>query len=158
MSGGLQLEARLRLLQPNRAVGRLGQVSGPFNREQDGGWERPQLCMTDSRSYKGRSYVLRLRDGSGADHGVEITEFDLLEYRCGLWAGDLVRLTKDLPIVDHDGRPTGVHRQGEIWGVVSGSHQDPDVLWLQQPNGDWHTWDDDESVWDQFERVDESAT
>jgi hypothetical protein len=114
--------------------------------------------MTDDPQFKGRSYVLRLRSDSDEDHYVAITEFDLLEYRCGLRAGDLVRLIKDLAIVDDDDCPIGVHRQGEIWGVLSGSHQDPNVLWLQRPNGEWHTWDDDESVWDQFERAGSSAT
>ena len=114
--------------------------------------------MTAKRSHEGRSYVLRLRGDSDGDHSVAIDEIDLLEDRCGLKAGDLVRLTKDLPIVDQDGRPTGAYKRGEIWGVLSGSHQDPDVLWLQQPNGEWHTWDDDDSVWEQFERVEESTT
>ena len=115
---------------------------------------RSSSCLPE-----GRSYILRLRGRFGRDRYVPITEFDLLEYRCGLRAGDLVRLIKDIPILDQDGSPTGVrHEQGEIWGVLSGSHQDPDALWLQQPNGEWSSWDDGDSVWDQFERVEEPAT
>lgn len=64
-------------------------------------------------------------------------------YGCGLRPGDRVRLRKDLVIRDHLNRPTGeVHVKGEVWTVLPdccGLHHD---LWLEQPDGSPHTWDD----------------
>src|SRR5687768_15138282 len=76
-------------------------------------------------------------------------------YRCGLAPGDRVRLRKDLLIRDHRNRPTGVvHQQGEIWTVLPDCCSVHHDLWLQQPDGEPHTWDDDSaSVAEWFERV-----
>lgn len=83
-----------------------------------------------------------------------VTEFPIAEYRCGARAGESVRLRRELPIYDHKSQPTGaVHRVGEIWTVVRGSAEEPRVLWLHEPNGSSHTWDDDAGFWDWFERV-----
>jgi hypothetical protein len=105
-----------------------------------------------------RSYVVRLRGKFGRDRYVPITDFSLTQYRCGLKAGDSVRLTKDLEDLDSDGRPTAIHKKGEVWQVLSGSPQDPEALWLGEPAGELHSWDDDDSIWDQFERADSAAT
>lgn len=85
-----------------------------------------------------------------------IDRYDVGEYRCGLRAGDYVRLRRALVIRDWQGNPTGeVHAAGEIWRVLPGAAEDP-VVFLLQPNGKRHTWDDDESIYEWFERV-ESA-
>lgn len=68
-----------------------------------------------------------------------------------------MRLTRDFPIDDHQGNPTGVvHRAGEIWQVLPGAEEDPAVVWLRQPDGERRTWDDDESIFDYFELVKQS--
>jgi hypothetical protein len=57
------------------------------------------------------------------------------EYKCGLTAGQRVRLRKVLIVLDHLGNPTGgVHLEGEIWQVLPGLRSDP-VLWFRKPDG-----------------------
>lgn len=75
-------------------------------------------------------------------------------YKCGLVAGQRVRLKKDLVITTYDGVPTGtVHRAGEEWLVLTGIRTDP-VLWFRQPDGERCTWDDDTASVDEwFERM-----
>ncbi len=83
-----------------------------------------------------------------------ITEYDVTSYKCGLVAGDRVRVRKDIVVRDWRGKPTGkVHRAGEVWIVLRGSSDDPGVVWLRQPDGRSHTWDDKPEIWNWFERV-----
>ena len=74
-------------------------------------------------------------------------------YKCGLVAGQHVRLKKDLAITC-EGVATGrVHHAGEEWIVLTGITTDP-VLWFRRPDGERHTWDDDSmSVNEWFERL-----
>jgi hypothetical protein len=74
-------------------------------------------------------------------------------YKCGLAAGQRVRLKKDL-VITCDGVPTRrVYPAGEEWIVLPGITTDP-VLWLRRPDGEHHTWDDDSiSVNEWFERL-----
>lgn len=76
----------------------------------------------------------------------------ILRYKCGLAAGQHVRLKKDLKIRDHKGKFIGkIHPAGEEWIVLPGITSDP-VLWFRQPDGKRHTWSDDsESVEEWFE-------
>ncbi|MCD0462027.1 hypothetical protein [Roseiconus lacunae] len=75
-------------------------------------------------------------------------------YKCGLVAGQSVALRKQLVVHDHRGEPTGrIHPEGEVWGVLPGLESDP-VLWLREPDGSRHTWDDDASVHEWFTLVD----
>ena len=76
----------------------------------------------------------------------------IYQYRCGLVAGQKVRLKKDLRVATHDGTLTGeVHLAGEEWIVLVGIKTDP-VLWFLQPNGERCTWEDDaNSVREWFE-------
>ena len=78
-----------------------------------------------------------------------------MSYKCGLRPGDLIRLKKELVIRDHRDRPTGkVHHVGEVWTVTEdGCSNSPGDLWLLQADGDRHTWSDDESVFEFFEKV-----
>lgn len=78
----------------------------------------------------------------------------ITHYKCGLVAGQRVRLKKDLVITTYDGVPTGtVHRAGEEWLVLTGITTDP-VLWFRQPDGERSTWDDDTASVDEwFERM-----
>jgi hypothetical protein len=56
-------------------------------------------------------------------------------YKCGLVAGQHVRLKKDLTITC-EGVPTGsVHHAGEEWVVLTGITTDP-VLWFRRPDGE----------------------
>lgn len=78
--------------------------------------------------------------------------FEVTHYECGAVAGGEVRLLVDLAIRDHKLMPTGlVYRKGEVWKVLCGSTQDPKVVFLESPDGERHTWDDDASFWEQFE-------
>jgi hypothetical protein len=88
-----------------------------------------------------------------------ISADSVTEYKCGARAGERVRLRKDIVVRDHRGKPTGnVHRAGEIWFITKGSAVPPLDVWLRQPDGRAHTWDDDAGFWDWFERVDEIAS
>ena len=43
---------------------------------------------------------------------------------------------------DHRGRPTGKrHRRGELWTVLPDFCQEHDTIWLAEPDGSQHTWD-----------------
>ena len=83
-----------------------------------------------------------------------ITEYNVENYKCGLKAGDLIRVKHDIVVRDHNDKPTGdIHKAGEIWTVLYGAEEDPGVVWLRQPDGERHTWDDTESIFDTFEKV-----
>ena len=74
-----------------------------------------------------------------------------MEYKCGLRAGDRVRLKKDLLIKDHRNRPTGiVIPKGEIWTVLMGSDVGEIVVWFRQANMEPHTWPDDRTSIDEW--------
>jgi hypothetical protein len=75
------------------------------------------------------------------------------EYKCGLVAGQRVRLKKDI-IKSCRGVPTGkIYPAGEEWIVLPGIKTDP-VLWFRQADGERHTWDDDKASIDEwFERI-----
>jgi hypothetical protein len=77
-----------------------------------------------------------------SDDEYRSAEHGLLNYACGLRAGDRLRLKIALTVEDHEGKPTGRrHEPGEIWTVIAGAVGEPDVVWLRQPDGDPHTWD-----------------
>jgi len=87
---------------------------------------------------------------------VPASERTLLKYPCGLKAGDRLRLKSDLTIRDHDGRPTGERiAAGTIWTVLAGHPNEPSVVWLREPGGAEHTWD--ESVLEAFEPIELGA-
>ncbi len=89
------------------------------------------------------------------DKYILVTEYPITEYKCGLKAGDRVRLKKDLIVRDHRNRPTGdVHPKGEIWTVLRGSKEGRVDVWFRQADGKPHTWDDDSvSIDEWFERL-----
>jgi len=70
-----------------------------------------------------------------------VTHYPITAYRCGVRAGDRVRLRRDIE----------VHRSGEIWSVLSGAAEEPIVVWLRQADGEIHTWSDDEDFLATFE-------
>ena len=81
-----------------------------------------------------------------------VKDYPIIRYRCGLRAGDNLKVKKDLVVTQgEEGRPTGeVHRRGEIWEVCRGTRG---IVWLRQPNGEMATWDDDESIFTDFKKV-----
>lgn len=88
-----------------------------------------------------------------------ISEFPVIAYRRGARAGEPVRLRRELAIRDHLGNLTGkVYPAGEIWTVLRGTAEEPKVLWLRQPDGAKHTWDDTDDFWNWFERLPDSST
>jgi hypothetical protein len=83
-----------------------------------------------------------------------VTEYPVIAYKCGLRAGNQVRLKKEIVVRDHKGKPTGtVHRKGEVWLVLRGAKEKPVVVWLRQPNGQTYLSDDDKSIFETFELV-----
>jgi hypothetical protein len=83
----------------------------------------------------------------------------ILRYKCGLSAGQHVRLKKELVITDHRGNPIGkVHPKGEQWVVLPGIITDP-VLWFREPDGSRSTWSDDaDEVAEWFETIEDEET
>ena len=74
--------------------------------------------------------------------------YDLPVYQCGLRAGQILALRRDLVITDSDG-PTGeVRRKGERHTVLHGSSHDPGSVWLLDSDGHRCTWDDDPEIFD----------
>jgi hypothetical protein len=57
-------------------------------------------------------------------------------------------------------RATRPHQRGlpsvtsasDLRGVLTGAIEDPDALWLEQPDGELHSWDDDERIFETFEK------
>lgn len=83
-----------------------------------------------------------------------VANYPVKKYRCGLKAGDKVRLKKQIVVRDHTGKPTGkIYPAGQIWTVLQGARKKPKVVWFRQTNGGSHTWDDDQSVFETFELV-----
>jgi|WetSurMetagenome_2_1015567.scaffolds.fasta_scaffold1363489_1 hypothetical protein len=83
-----------------------------------------------------------------------MNEFPITEYTCGLKAGDRVVLKKDLIIRDDGGNPTGkIHSKGEAWVVLPGSKLLPIAVWFQKSDGDRHTLNDDETVFEWIEFI-----
>lgn len=79
-----------------------------------------------------------------------VKDYPVKTYKRGLKAEDELRLKEDLPITDSRQREVKAHLQGEIWQVLRGT---PGVVWLQQPSGKMHTWDDDHSIYETFELI-----
>src|SRR5688572_1960464 len=102
-----------------------------------------------------RGYVLRRAKGAefgDDDEFIPVCTFTIQQYRCGLRAGEHLRLIRDLNIKDGHGVVARIIPAGTIWEVLTGAIEDPDSLWLEQPDGELHSWDDDESVFETFER------
>ena len=101
-----------------------------------------------------RAYILRRRNSRGEDEYIPVNIFTINEYRCGLRAGGQLRLLQALPgNDDHAPHAAAAFQIGGVWTVLPGSPQDPDALLLSQPDGRLHTWSDDESIFDYFEKL-----
>ena len=80
-----------------------------------------------------------------------VTKYNLMVYPCGLKAGDELELLRRIEVQNHDGSATGqLHEPGEIWIVLAGVKSEPDVIWLRQPDGEQHTWD--ETIFEWFKK------
>ena len=87
-------------------------------------------------------------------HGFRIHDTYTVEvYKCGLKAGQNVRLKNDLVCRDHRGTVTETIKAESVWLVLNGCSTDPKVVFLQQPDGEPHTWDDDPSIFEFSELV-----
>lgn len=75
------------------------------------------------------------------------------KYKCGLNAGDRLQLKVDLKVKDNKGRVVCIERKGGIWSVIAGVTGGDRIIWLLQPDGAEHTWDDDDSIFDTFQIV-----
>ena len=82
-----------------------------------------------------------------------VSNYSLKTYPCGLSAGSRLRITKEIRSRDHTGRETGKNYPvGEVWTVLSGVANEPDIIWLRHADGDRHTWDA-AAIFDWFELV-----
>ena len=115
--------------------------ASPLSAEETVREESPDLMAEE------RGYVLRRTNSRGKDEYIPVHVFTIVHYRCGLRAGDQLRLLRPLP---GDGSGCEI---GSVWTVLTGSPQDPDALWLRQPDGTLHSWDDDESIFEYFDRL-----
>ncbi len=69
-------------------------------------------------------------------------QMKLAVYPCGVAAGDILRLRGAIDVQDHNGNITGQsHPAGEENVVLFGNPGEPDVIWLERPCGERHTWD-----------------
>jgi hypothetical protein len=92
-----------------------------------------------------RAYILRFRpEGAEADEYLPVATFTITSYRCGLHAGERIRLKED----------AAVYRAGEILTVLTGAEEDPYCLWTLDATGRTCSWDDKPEIFDLFERVD----
>ena len=99
---------------------------------------------------------LKPPDAGDEYRAVTAAEHTLFDYPCGVRARESLRLKRDLKIVDHDGHQTRASiPAGSIWRVLPGLPYEPEAVWLEDPEGLSHTWDD--SVLDDFEKVDSQA-
>ncbi|MEX2175815.1 MAG: hypothetical protein WD872_15735 [Pirellulaceae bacterium] len=81
-----------------------------------------------------------------------VTEYPVNQYRCGVRAGDRVRLRADIVVRYPDETPTGeLWRAGEVWTVLPGDLEVPPAVWLRQANGERCTWSDDHDFLRTFE-------
>jgi hypothetical protein len=103
-----------------------------------------------------RAYVLRIAKGDefgDDDEFVPVSTFTIEQYQCGLQAGDQIRLKCHFPVEDADGLVTRVIPRGSLWTVLTGAAEDPNCVWLEEPDGELHSWDDDDSIFETFERT-----
>jgi hypothetical protein len=83
-----------------------------------------------------------------------VNHYPITNYKCGLKAGDLVRLKKDLIEVDYKNKPTGqVRSKGEIWTVIPGADDGRVDVRFMQGDGGRRTWDDDRTSIDEWFEV-----
>ena len=94
-----------------------------------------------------REYVLRRRNSAGEDEYLPVNVFTVEQYRCGLRAGDRLQLRRQLRA---DSPPREL---GGVWTVLTGSPQDPETLWLREPDGRLHSWDDDKTIFEYFAKL-----
>jgi tetratricopeptide (TPR) repeat protein len=97
-----------------------------------------------------------LTDKKTGDRYTIVAEYPITRYKCGLKAGDQVRLKKNLTVTGYKNRPTGeVHPKGEICTVLRGSIFDGEVeLWVRLLDGKETGWEDKrESISEWFEYI-----
>ena len=83
-----------------------------------------------------------------------VTSFPIQSYKCGLVAGQKIRLKSGYEVFCTDGSASGrKHETGEIWTVLSGADEDKVVVRLRDANGDLCTWDDDAKIFEDFELI-----
>lgn len=81
-------------------------------------------------------------DNAGDWELVEASKFKLFVYPCGVEAGVKLRLKDALVCRDPEGNETYRFDANSEWIVLRGNSNQPDVIWLRNPDGDTHTWDD----------------
>ena len=76
----------------------------------------------------------------------------LVDYPCGVVAGDILQLRATLTYRSYDETPTGeVRPAGDQAIVLTGSPDEPDVVWIRWKDGERQTWGD--TIFEDFERI-----
>jgi hypothetical protein len=81
-------------------------------------------------------------------------------YKCGLAPGNTLRLKKPLEIQRLDGTAVSTDLPGLVWQVLAPGYEvisqtwNDAIVWLREPNGRDHTWNDDDSIFEYFEVID----
>lgn len=99
-----------------------------------------------------RGYIIEV-DNDGEIEKITVDTFDVTTYDCGLKAGDKLKLKMPIPLEDDRGRVVRTIPKDSVWTVLSGSSQDPGCMWLEEPSGDAHSWDDDKEIFKIFARA-----
>ncbi|MEO0454445.1 MAG: hypothetical protein AAFY98_09960 [Verrucomicrobiota bacterium] len=82
-----------------------------------------------------------------------VSDYSLSDYPCGLTEGDKLQLKTELVCKDHAGTTTGkTFSAHDTWTVLPGVPDEPKVIWLRDPSGERHTWDED--LFDHFNKID----
>lgn len=90
---------------------------------------------------KDRGYVMRIRrDGADHDEFIPVATFTITNYKCGLRAGDTLKLLKNIE----------EYKAGDVFTVLTGAEEDPDCLWTLDPTRKTCEWDDDVSIYELF--------
>jgi len=97
--------------------------------------------MSDSSS---RNYVIRFQpEGKTEEEYKSVSTFNIERYKCGLIAGDYIRLKTDMDS----------YQAGEIFCVLSGAQEDPTCLWVRDKKGEDIECDDEPGIFEYFEKV-----
>ena len=125
------------------------------SKARDDAEESPAHQLRKHESLRARRFLRTFKQHCMSSNQFKlVTEYPIRTYRCGLQVGERLKLKKDIIMRDHTGKPTGeVLHAGEVWIVLSGAAESPTVVWLRQPDGERHTWDDELSIFEAFERI-----
>jgi hypothetical protein len=100
-----------------------------------------------------KGYVLRFETETGESEYVAVNDFTVRRYVCGLVAGERLRLKRLPAVASGADCAQNDYSVGEVMEVLMGSDLDAGSVLLERSNGDMVSWDDNEGIFDDFERL-----